>query len=53
MTVDTSEIKDVIVTACKAHEPMCRTEYDTGFQRGLEHSLYLLKRLIEIKEDEK
>ena len=49
--VSASEIEAVIATAAKAHKEMCSTEYDYGFQYGLEHSLYLLKRVIEDKEE--
>lgn len=51
MLIDTSEIEAVIATAAKAHKEMCSSEYDYGFQYGLEHSLYLLKRVIEDKEE--
>lgn len=40
-----AQIRKVIVTAINAHKIMLNTEYDKGFQYGMEHVLYLIDSL--------
>ena len=40
-----AQMRKVIAAAIKAHETMRYTEYDKGFQYGMEHALYLIDAL--------
>ena len=37
-----SQMRKVLVDAIKAHQMMCDSEYDRGFQYGMEHALFLI-----------
>lgn len=40
-----AQIRKVVVTGINAHRIMLNSEYDKGFQYGLEHALYLIDAL--------
>ena len=42
--IDVEKLKKIFIRAIKAHDGVIHeTQYDIGFQRGLEHGYYLLK----------
>lgn len=51
-TIEVDKVKNVFIKAIKAHsETFYDTQYDIGFQRGLEHGYYLFRSAAgEIKE---
>lgn len=51
-TIEVDKVKNVFIRAIDAHRPMEQTQYDLGFQAGLELAYYLLKAAAgEIKEE--
>ena len=44
-----AQIRKALVAAINAHQTMCDSEYDKGFQYGMEHALYLLDDLANEK----
>ena len=50
--IDIEKLKKIFIRAIKAHDGVTyETQYDIGFQRGIEHGYYLLKMAAgEIKE---
>ncbi len=51
-TIEIYKVKNVFIRAIKAgNEIACDTQYDIGFQRGLEHGYYLFRSAAgDIKE---
>lgn len=52
-TIEINKVKNVFIRAIKANsETAYNTQYDIGFQRGLEHGYYLFRSAAgEIKEE--
>ncbi len=51
--IEIDKVKNVFIKAIKAgNEMACDTQYDIGFQRGVEHGYYLFRMAAgEIKEE--
>ena len=51
-TIEVKKTKEIFIRAIDAHRPMEQTQYDLGFQAGLELAYYLLKAAAgETKEE--
>jgi hypothetical protein len=52
-TIEVDKVKNVFIRAIKTgNEIACDTQYDIGFQRGLEHGYYLFRMAAgEIREE--
>ena len=44
--VTAADIRKALLRSCNAHKAMIHDEYDLGFNRGIEHCIYLVDQLL-------
>lgn len=44
--VTAADIRKALLRSCDAHKTMIHDEYERGFNRGIEHCIYLIDQLL-------